>query len=68
MGISAPLSRPVQTRFENEDEGRRARERLYREGLGLAGRTLAHSREEEPQNVESPESESSEEELWPGNY
>ncbi|KAE8451889.1 hypothetical protein EG329_002730 [Mollisiaceae sp. DMI_Dod_QoI] len=66
VGISPPLFKAT-SRFENEEEARKARERLYREGL--AGRTLVHSREEEVQEGVrgSPESERSEE-LWPGSY
>jgi len=66
VGISPPMFR-VTSRFENEEEARRARERLYREGL--AGRTLVHGHEEEVQEGVrgSPESERSEE-LWPGSY
>jgi len=57
----------VSGRFRNEEEARKARETLYREGL--AGRTIVHGREEEPNDVgRSPDSEVSEEELWPGNY
>jgi len=56
----------VGNRFENEDEARRARERLYREGL--AGRTLVHGPEEEAAERRSTESESGSEELWPGSY
>jgi len=63
--ISGPMIR-VGNRFENEDEARRARERLYREGL--AGRTLVHGPEEEVAERRSPESESGSEELWPGSY
>ncbi|KUJ19966.1 uncharacterized protein LY89DRAFT_716439 [Mollisia scopiformis] len=54
----------------SEEEAKRARERLYREGLG--GRTLVHGREEVEVPVQetsrSPESDSGSEELWPGSY
>lgn len=70
IDISGPIIR-VGNRFENEEEARKARERLYREGL--VGRTMIHGKDEERSRErqspdEESESESGREELWPGSY
>ncbi|KAL2068249.1 hypothetical protein VTL71DRAFT_16347 [Oculimacula yallundae] len=52
------------TPIENQ-EAKKARERLYRQGLGG---TRAHGPEVEIPERPSPESEAESEELWPGSY
>lgn len=65
--ISGPIIQ-VGNRFEDEDEARRARERLYREGLpGLGNTMVRHADSKEIEEGVSPESMTSEEQ-WPGTY
>ncbi|KAF8865834.1 hypothetical protein BDZ45DRAFT_735774 [Acephala macrosclerotiorum] len=68
ISVSRPMIR-VESRFESEEEARRTRERLYRDGL--AGRTFVHGKEESPANEMArpvSESGSGSVELWPGSY
>lgn len=62
--ISGPIVK-AGNRFETEEQAKKNRERLYREGLGG---TLAHGPESKSAvERESPESDTSEE-MWPGSY
>lgn len=72
LQISAPVVR-VGPRFESEDEARKARERLYRQGLGATqssgqtGQGNNTSSLTDRRSIATPSSAVSEE-LWPGRY
>lgn len=66
--ISGPIIK-VGKRFESEEEAKKARERLYKEGLAGALVHDPNSKEIDAEGA-SPESEHSgtTDEMWPGNY
>lgn len=63
LDISGPVVQ-VGTRFESEEDARRARERLYRHGIG------GHGDDKSPADKASPVSASTavSQEMWPGSF